>query len=285
MLGVLRPMHKHPKANTPRVSGVYVLELACSILEKETALLSMPAFKDYLWFSRQYNAWHAIAVMAAELSVHSQGPVADRAWAVLDSSLEFNKASVADSEKGRLWRPIEKLLKRAREKRLETLQHHPSCPSGLASFVTDQPTAEDPGRPFPQSATKAPPPPQTANAAMAFTPYIGPPPDGTTLGLSPAEIEATKTGEWQLPSDFMNIDMNFESFNNGGDSGKISDSPDNAWQSWNYFTEGLQQPEDPLFPMQTDPSQGNVVNVTPYQSDSPFGWQAMALGPAQGGGL
>lgn len=201
--------------------------------------------------------------MAAELCVHTHGPTVDRAWAILDSSLDFSKTVVADSEQGMLWRPIEKLLRRAREKRSEALRDRPNYHNVSVSS----------GHRFSQSLfnTSAPTEkantPQTANAAMAFTPYVGPPPDGTSLGLSQEEIQqANQAQGWSLPPDFMKFDLNFESFNDVNLNNNIGDSPDCAWQNWGTFTEGLQQND----PMQTESAANNAAGDFLHQSNFPW---------------
>ncbi|KAL9049177.1 MAG: hypothetical protein Q9162_007349 [Coniocarpon cinnabarinum] len=273
MLGAIRPLHKPPKASSPRVSGDYILELASSALERAAILLNMPTFREFLWFGRQYNQWHTIAVMLAELCIHTQGPAVDRAWAILDSSLEFYKTIIADSEKGMLWRPIEKLLRRAREKRSEALRERGGVASQLNSTNTTR-TTFPPLDPVPAQDGCKYEPPRPAHEAMGFTPYIGPAPDGTSLGLSPAEIEATRQAhDWHLPPDFMKMGMTPDGFDN------LTDSPDNAWQSWGSFTEGLQQQDESLSPMQVE--QSSHPDGRAFSRTVPFSW--MGYPPTQSG--
>ena len=60
LLTGIRPLYRHPKSKPPRVSGDYILSLCASALERSAMMISMPHFKDFLWFGRQYNQWHAI---------------------------------------------------------------------------------------------------------------------------------------------------------------------------------------------------------------------------------
>ena len=198
--------------------------------------------------------------MAAELCIHTQGPTVERSWAILDRSLDFYKQIIADSEKGMLWRPIEKLLKKARENRSKALGVH------AGTIKTEYPTAE--GKSFPKldmidSATnsKAGLPPAT-NAAVAFSSYdsasSGPPVD---VPMQATNAEAP----WQLPTDFMSVDFNFDSLGNLSNTA----SPENAWQNWGSFTEGLQSDEALFPPMQMDNTIGSGDAATNF---SPFPW-------------
>ena len=241
MLNAIRPIKKHLKANTPRVSGDYILSLSASALEKSQDMMTNNYFRDFLWFGRQYTQWHAIAVMAAELCVHRQGPAVERAWGIMDKSLNYYKETVADSESGMLWRPIEKLIKRAREIRRQ----------GGASPATQQQSSL-PARTNQnqrQNTRPSHPPPETANAAMAFPDYLTAPMPSIDFSSSSSDTRSqAEADQWQLPPDFMNVDMNFKCIT----PAPCGDSPENAWQNWGCFTDGLQN-EDPLFPgMQVD---------------------------------
>lgn len=63
--------------------------------------------------------WHALAVALAELCVQTEGVLVDRAWTTVERVLPLLSHKVADSKKGALWRPIRKLLRKARERRAE----------------------------------------------------------------------------------------------------------------------------------------------------------------------
>ena len=63
--------------------------------------------------------WHPLAVALAELCTQSSGPLVDRAWRVVDTVFPLWSEHVADTKRGRLWRPIKKLHKKAQAVRLE----------------------------------------------------------------------------------------------------------------------------------------------------------------------
>lgn len=81
------------------------------------------SFEEYeerfKWWKDGYVQWHAMSVALAELCVQTEGILVDRAWATVDRVLPLLSHKVADSKKGALWRPIRKLLRKARERRAE----------------------------------------------------------------------------------------------------------------------------------------------------------------------
>lgn len=81
------------------------------------------SFEEYeerfKWWKDGYVQWHALSVALAELCVQTEGVLVDRAWATVDRVLPLLSHNVADSKKGALWRPIRKLLRKARERRAE----------------------------------------------------------------------------------------------------------------------------------------------------------------------
>jgi hypothetical protein len=60
--------------------------------------------------------WFALAVVLAELCT-ARGSSADRAWIVAQQSFDDYATVVADTKSGLLWRPIAKLMQRARKLR------------------------------------------------------------------------------------------------------------------------------------------------------------------------
>lgn len=73
----------------------------------------------FQWWKDGYVQWHALSVALAELCVQTEGVLVDRAWATVDRVLPLLSHKVADSKKGALWKPIRKLLRKARERRAE----------------------------------------------------------------------------------------------------------------------------------------------------------------------
>ncbi|KAK7743479.1 hypothetical protein SLS53_004013 [Cytospora paraplurivora] len=109
----------------PRVSRENVLRTAVAIMELQASGPSSAAIgpdeyrERFIWWQDGYVQWHALAVALAELCAQTRGGLVDRAWATVDRVLPGWSDKVADTRKGALWRPIRKLLRRARERRAE----------------------------------------------------------------------------------------------------------------------------------------------------------------------
>lgn len=107
----------------PRVSREHMLQTAVAIMELQAFGPSMVSPEEYderfNWWKDGYVQWHALSVALAELCVQTEGVLVERAWATVDRVLPLLSHKVADSKKGALWRPIRKLLRKARERRAE----------------------------------------------------------------------------------------------------------------------------------------------------------------------
>jgi hypothetical protein len=75
------------------------------------------------WLFRTYVQWHAIAFLLSELCVRTKGEAVERAWRALEATagrwwFPLNDASpLRKGQQGTLWRPLRKLLMKARAAR------------------------------------------------------------------------------------------------------------------------------------------------------------------------
>ncbi|KAI9805908.1 MAG: hypothetical protein M1825_000522 [Sarcosagium campestre] len=94
-----------------------LLHLAAEVVEKAHRIYNDPALAPYRWQSSAWVMWHAMAVMLAELCIQTEGATVERAWDIVDVVFDEMARNIADTENGRLWRPIKKLKNRASEVR------------------------------------------------------------------------------------------------------------------------------------------------------------------------
>ena len=81
------------------------------------------------WLFRTYTQWHAVAFVLAEICVRPPGPVIDRAWRAVDTVYEkWDLGTSHGSRKGNLWRPMRRLMARARTVRAQQMQHQALFP-------------------------------------------------------------------------------------------------------------------------------------------------------------
>lgn len=88
------------------------------VMEYAHVLENEPTTARFEWFLKSWVQWHALAVALAELCVQNQGQLVQRAWNIIDTVFEPWAAHIADSRRGMLWRPIQKLNAKARRNRL-----------------------------------------------------------------------------------------------------------------------------------------------------------------------
>jgi hypothetical protein len=127
---VLRPQTLKP---APRDE---ILAAAVSFIEIAHEMETNPANEQWIWYLRGYVPWYPIAVVLAELCIQTKGWLVDRSWAVIATIFDRWSERVADSKHGGLWRPIRKLLEKARKARLHALGRH-SVPDVAANQTYD----------------------------------------------------------------------------------------------------------------------------------------------------
>ena len=104
--------------------------------------------------------WHAISVALAGLCSIRGTEVADEAWSLVDKAMERYGNHVADSRNGMLWKPVEKLYRKAAAFRNNTTeqQQRPQQrqpPSPQIDLSDAQPSMMDASMPAIPSASMA----------------------------------------------------------------------------------------------------------------------------------
>jgi len=107
------PMRRNA-SHTSHVDDV-VFSLAIEVLEIGHQLGTNPRALPWSWSNRVH--WHSFGVVLAKLCVEPNSKLAARAWNVVEGSFIQYGKKVADSEKGMLWKPLEKLMIAARQAR------------------------------------------------------------------------------------------------------------------------------------------------------------------------
>ena len=113
-----RPLHKrgknHGAYGQGRIDSYEVLIMATEVLERSQSKRSWSGFAQWAWF--KWVKWFALAVVLAELCT-ATGNSADHAWLVAQRSFDDYATIVADTNFGLLWKPIARLMQRARSVR------------------------------------------------------------------------------------------------------------------------------------------------------------------------
>lgn len=101
----------------PALTRDMLLSTSVEILETAHFLEHEPSTAHWRWYFKSWTQWHALAVVLAELCVKNQGPLVARAWNIIDIVFEPWASTIADSRHGMLWRPIRKLMTKAKANR------------------------------------------------------------------------------------------------------------------------------------------------------------------------
>lgn len=97
------------------LTSIEVIEFS-RLLETETTTLK------WGWLFRTYVQWHAVAFVLSQLCVRTTGPDVGKAWAAVDSVFDDWGGVVSASKRGMLWKPLRKLMTRARAARDQELE-------------------------------------------------------------------------------------------------------------------------------------------------------------------
>ncbi|KAK5740516.1 hypothetical protein LTR17_004553 [Elasticomyces elasticus] len=111
ILRAVRPIQRHVSSVPPRIDSPYVLQIATEALSENEKIYSDPDLERWRWLV--WVQWHPLSVALAGLCSIRGTELADKAWAVVERNYERQLRFVADTRHGMLWRPIEKLYKKA----------------------------------------------------------------------------------------------------------------------------------------------------------------------------
>jgi hypothetical protein len=227
-LRAIRPIYKHASSTPPRVDSPYVLKIAVECMRASEAIASDPGTAQYRWMV--WVQWHALAVALAGLCSIRDTDLANEAWTQVEKAYARSARVVADNRNGMLWKPIEKLYRKA-----STFRDH-----GRSFSVSKDFSLPGRGQSMPALAPQfgsmmTPPPfntldpklevlsqqleqkPMAANAqsipgAMPTTGVLNSPMDvgiDTTLLRSPTDMNMTGMSNW---NDIGNGDMSWMDF-------------------------------------------------------------------------
>ena len=114
--------------------------ISIDVLELSTGILTHPKLVKWAWYVKTYVQWHAIGYILAEICCRPPSAECDRAWAAVMGVYESGILR-ANEPKGTVWRPMRRLMAKARYVR--GVQGRPGA-SGEAGWVKD-PVSEERG--------------------------------------------------------------------------------------------------------------------------------------------
>ncbi|KAI0396519.1 hypothetical protein F5Y17DRAFT_105480 [Xylariaceae sp. FL0594] len=122
---------KNPDYHAPSIppatrdEPLATLRTALSAIELQEYMQTGPYSDRFRWWTDTYVQWHPLAVALAELcsisntsitttSTAENEMIVDRAWHVVDDVFPRWSRTIADTERGDLWRPLRRLYKKAK---------------------------------------------------------------------------------------------------------------------------------------------------------------------------
>lgn len=150
ILRAVRPIQHSPASPPPRVNSPWVMQLALNILRHQHELWEY--IINCRWRRMPWVPWHAMAVALAGICSMENNKLADEAWELCDKAMRQYRDHVADTSNGMLWKPIEKLYKKAKAYR-ESQQNGtiantvpPVMDNGMSwdATIINQPITSDP---------------------------------------------------------------------------------------------------------------------------------------------
>ncbi len=102
-------------------TSIEVIEFS-RLLENEKTTLK------WGWLFRTYVQWHALAFVLSQLCTRTQGVEVDKAWIVIEGVFEDWGGPVTSNQRGMLWKPLRKLMAKARSERSKALQNQARFP-------------------------------------------------------------------------------------------------------------------------------------------------------------
>lgn len=224
------------------ITSIEVIEFS-RLLETEKATLK------WGWLFRTYVQWHALAFVLSQLCLRTEGPDVDKAWMVIEGVFDDWGGAVSSNQRGMMWKPLRKLMARAREARQRSLERRARFPlDGSLGPVMTAPLVTQPGPmmngsaacdfPFMPSSSEGYPPTLDTNHALAanFSSSTITSRDNSEA-FSPTDLASFGRGDQTQPhpNAYSNFNDNLMSMNNGsyGNNNNGGDSS-GGMDPWQY---------------------------------------------------
>ena len=124
----------HPLSRIDRGAGLSqevkdrLFHTSVEVIEFSRLLETHKSTVKWGWLFRTYVQWHALAFILSELCIRTTGPDVDKAWAVIESALADEETNISSSQRGMMWKPLRKLLFKAKGERLKRQQNQTRFP-------------------------------------------------------------------------------------------------------------------------------------------------------------
>ncbi|KAF4618365.1 hypothetical protein G7Y89_g14938 [Cudoniella acicularis] len=247
-----------------------LLMASIEILEYSKVLEEESSTKQWGWLFRTYIQWHAIAYILGELCTRPNSTIVERAWRAIDNVFGDWGTAVVHGKSGMLWKPLKRLMLKARRKREENMAsaiNGESLDSGISNDILRPPAVQYP-RIMPRNVTRerllphctptinmgegAPVADTTDSAFEDDTAMMAPQIVGMGM-LAPEQVQLQmqqQAGSQQTPwlmddNALLDLDMNLDG--------------DVSWEGWDDLVKDFQmEVGNPQIDMQRGPTLGGM---------------------------
>lgn len=115
-------------AGLPQATKDRLFLTSVEVIEFSHLLETERLTQKWGWLFRTYVQWHAVAFVLSQLCIRASGPDVEKAWNAVESVFEDWGGVVSESKRGMLWKPLRKLMARARSVRAQELEKQSKFP-------------------------------------------------------------------------------------------------------------------------------------------------------------
>lgn len=117
------------RANLSRKTKERLFNTSIEVIQFSRLLETEQTTMKWGWLVRTYTQWQALSFLSSELCTRTSGPDVDRAWGVIEEALEsWDGVLSSTHNRGRMWKPLRKLIDRARTERAKALRQRATFP-------------------------------------------------------------------------------------------------------------------------------------------------------------
>ena len=115
-------------AGLPQETKDRLFRTSLEVIEFSRLLETEKTTLKWGWLFRTYVQWHAIAFVISQLCTRTAGPEVDKAWMVIEGVFDDWGGTVTSNQRGMLWKPLRKLMTKARAARSKALEKQARFP-------------------------------------------------------------------------------------------------------------------------------------------------------------
>ena len=190
------------------------------------------------WLFRTYIQWHAVAFVLSELCTRTLGTEIDSTWELMDSVFAAWSDTMVQQNKSSLWKPIRRLMVKARLARSKALEKAMLYPSDGSLGQAEN--APGPRMPLPESL----------DGSSAFVPI--PPLMDEKSNLNAFDTPATGSFQGDPTMDALSFDADPANSWVLNDPTLLQDPDDNmTWEGWDNLVKdfSMETMQDQALPL------------------------------------